>query len=232
MSVVGADGARGGWVAVQLRDGRLGELAMFDDIGALLAAYADAEALAVDMPLGHEMEDARGRRACDLGAQQELGPRRASVFPVPPLELLELPSHEAACARAAERGWAAPSRQLWALRARIVEVGRAAEHDARLREAHPELSFQELQRSQGGPEHLGHSKHTWNGLFERLDLLRKAGLRPARVLGGVGRASPDDVLDATALAWTAQRIARGEARSVPARPPRDPRTGRPVAVWV
>jgi hypothetical protein len=78
---------------------------------------------------------------------------------------------------------------------------------------------------------LEHAKHTWNGLFEWLDLLRKEGLRPARSLGGVGRASPDDVLDATAVAWSAQRLAGGSGASLPVAPSKDPATGRAIGIW-
>ncbi|MCA1813728.1 MAG: DUF429 domain-containing protein [Halobacteriales archaeon] len=91
---------------------------------------------------------------------------------------------------------------------RVAEA-RAA-RDPRLHEAHAELSFQAMR---GAP--LAHPPHTWAGIFERIELLRAAGLRPARVFGGVGLISPQDVLAASALAWTARRIATGAARALP-----------------
>ncbi|MGH9461043.1 MAG: DUF429 domain-containing protein [Vicinamibacteria bacterium] len=41
---------------------------------------------------------------------------------------------------------------------------------------------------------------------------------------------PDDVLDAAAASWSAARIARGEAASLPAPPERDA-NGYPMAIW-
>jgi predicted RNase H-like nuclease len=38
---------------------------------------------------------------------------------------------------------------------------------------------------------------------------------------GIKGAAPDDVLDAFAALWSADRIARGEAINLPAIPPRD-----------
>nr|WP_246594095.1 DUF429 domain-containing protein [Streptomyces auratus] len=49
-------------------------------------------------------------------------------------------------------------------------------------------------------------------------------------LGDAGRTPPDDVLDAAAAAWTADRIARGRARPLP-NPPERTAGGCPVAIW-
>jgi len=40
----------------------------------------------------------------------------------------------------------------------------------------------------------------------------------------------DDVVDAAVVAWSATRIARGEAQSLP-EPPEHDSDGRPVAIW-
>lgn len=237
-AVVGVDGARlgpsAGWVAVRLEEGRLAGFAFHAAFAEVLAANADVAVVGVDMPIGHEdPAGARqgGRRRCDAEAQAFVGPRRASVFPVPPLDLFDLPTHAEALRAAAARGVAAPSAQVWNLRDRLREVNALAAKDPRVHEVHPEASFTAMARGHGAAA-LEHPKHTWNGLFERLDLLRHEGLRPARSLGGVGRASPDDVLDATAAAWSARRIAAGQAARLPEPPPLDPATGRAVAIWV
>lgn len=236
--VLGVDGARIAgkpvWVGVRLEDGKLREVGAEATLAALLADMEDATVVGVDVPIGHEdPEGAHGKgvRRADAEAQSLLGPRRSSIFLTPPPLLLACASHADAIALARERGLAAPSAQAWALRDRILAAREAAAKDARIVEVHPELSFQMLKQEQGGEGPLEHRKAGWNGLFERLTLVNKAGLRPARSLGGIGRASPDDVLDATIAAWSAQRIAEGKARSVPARPPRDPVTGRAVAIW-
>ncbi|RYZ25766.1 MAG: DUF429 domain-containing protein, partial [Propionibacteriaceae bacterium] len=47
----------------------------------------------------------------------------------------------------------------------------------------------------------------------------------------VGRREPDDVVDAGACAWSALRLARGTARSLPD-PPQELPDGRTAAIWV
>jgi predicted RNase H-like nuclease len=238
---VGVDGARIGgravWVGVRLEDGGLREVGAEPTLQELLASQGDAAAIGVDIPVGHEDPlgaDARQRgvRQADAAARQFLGPRRASIFHAPPPLLLEQPSHAAAIALARSKGWEAPSAQAWALAPRIREARAAAALDARIVEVHPECSFQALKQALGGQGPLEHPKAGWNGLFERLTLLHRGGLRPARSYGGIGRAGPDDVLDATAAAWSAQRVALGQALSLPGAPrPLDPATGREVAIW-
>lgn len=231
---VGVDGAPGGWAAVRLRRGRLDAFTLCADVAEVLAFAAGADVLGVDMPLGHEDPTGalqRGRRRCDAAAQAWLGPRRASIFLVPPPDLFEAPDHAAACRLAAQRGGLAPSAQVWRLGGKMRAMDAAAAGDPRLREVHPEVSFQAMLRAFGGGDHLQHAKRSLEGRHERLALLNRAGLRPSRSVGGVGRASPEDVLDATAAAWSAARIAAGTAATLPADPPSDPRTGRPVAIW-
>jgi predicted RNase H-like nuclease len=48
-------------------------------------------------------------------------------------------------------------------------------------------------------------------------------------LVAAGRAAADDVLDAAVAATSAERKARGDARTLPADPPTH--DGRPVAIW-
>ena len=232
VTVVGADATRGGWVAVTLVDGKLRSMALHKSLAELVEASEDAEAIAADIPMGHEDRDARrngGRRLADEEARALLGPRGGTIFSACPPDLFTLDDHAAAVDEARRRGSIAPSAQLWSLGPRILEAEGLAS-DPRLVEAHPELSFQELLRLSGGGPHLEHAKTTWHGLVQRLELLRDVGLRPRRSFGGVGRASPDDVLDATAAAWTADRVARGVARSVPMSAPIDAVLGRPVVI--
>jgi predicted RNase H-like nuclease len=65
---------------------------------------------------------------------------------------------------------------------------------------------------------LAASKHTAPGRDERRRLLAQAGLEippatPATLIG--------DILDAAAVAWSARRIAAGQAVTVPAIPQHD-----------
>lgn len=84
-----------------------------------------------------------------------------------------------------------------------------------MREVHPEVSFAVL----SGDEPMASSKRTWNRMQERLAALATAGVRlPDRLRPAGSVAGVDDVLDAAVVAWTARRIARGEAISFPSRP--------------
>lgn len=233
--VVGVDAARAeGWVAVSLQDGRLHSMSVHPTLQALLAAEGGADVVAIDLPLGHDDPSGardRGRRACDAAAREFLGGGRgASVFLVPPPSVLDVSDQTEAVLLCRSKGWTAPSAQVWGLRPRLLEA-REVLRDGRVREVHPEVSFRALRQTLGVDAPLEHAKATWAGLVERLELLHAGRLRPERSVGGVGRASPDDVLDATVAAWSAARIATGAASTLPKEPPLDPATGRPVAIW-
>jgi len=174
---------------------------------------------AVDMPIGIPE---RGPREADLLARAALRPHGARVFPAPVRAALAHPDdYRAACAASVAAQGRALSRQAWHLVPKVLEADEAAA-DPRLVEVHPELSFAEMA---GAP--LAASKRTPEGRAGRLLLLAEhvRGFDPSAAPPG------DDALDALAAAWTAARIARDAARSLPADPPRDPR-GRPMRIVV
>jgi predicted RNase H-like nuclease len=70
-----------------------------------------------------------------------------------------------------------------------------------------------------------HSKHTAAGRDLRRELLSRAGIVVPLVL----RAPVTDTLDAAAVAWSAWRIATGQAVVIPGRPQRDGQ-GREIAI--
>jgi predicted RNase H-like nuclease len=101
------------------------------------------------------------------------------------------------------------SKQLYNIVAKIKEVD--AVQSPRLQqslfEACPELSFAVM----GGDAPMQHSKRTADGRAERIAvLLEHLGVDvPALLEARAPGAQPDDVLDALALAWTAQRYLDG-----------------------
>jgi predicted RNase H-like nuclease len=205
MYVVGVDGAKGGWVAVQLIDGKLGPVSVFGTFAALVEeAEGRADAIAVDMPIGLP-ED--GDRPADYAARRFVGPRASSVFPVPPRWVLDAPDYQAlqALRPADAKG---VSRQSYALIAKIKEVAEAVERAPRVYEIHPEVSFRALKGAV-----LEWPKKSYQGTTERLRLL--AGIRISVPLGRIDGCELDDVVDACVAAWSAQRIAMGEAQRLP-----------------
>jgi predicted RNase H-like nuclease len=100
----------------------------------------------------------------------------------------------------------APLQQSYALRKKILEVDSCAAADDRIYEVHPEVCFAEM-----NGEPLTHSKNSWHGQRARLRLLANAGITIPDDLGPVGSIPPDDIIDAAAAAWSADRIANGKA---------------------
>jgi predicted RNase H-like nuclease len=205
--VLGVDGVKDRWVAVELIDGAFGRAFVIDRLADLLAE--PAEAIGVDVPIGLAE---RGFRQADLEGRLLVGERRSSVFMTPPRPVLELPTFEAALVVARELlGGVGISRQAFALFPKILEAEAARAADPRIFEVHPEVSFGAVA---GTP--MRHPKRTWNGLHERRAALAEVGIAiPERLDGPVGLVPPDDLLDAAVAAWSADRMARGLARSIP-----------------
>lgn len=217
IEVVGADGYPRGWVAVILHDGVVADVRLSDTVERLCRDFPNAAAIGVDIPIGLPTS---GSRAADLSARRFVGARRQSVFPTPPLAALEASSY--AEARALHPSL---TQQSYALRRKVLEVDAVAARDPRVFEVHPEASFCALA---GGP--LAFSKATWNGFHQRRTLLADAGIHVADQMPA-GLAGPDDVLDAAAVAWSARRIAGGEARRLPEEVVERDARGRPMAIW-
>ena len=208
MLVVGADVWKRGWVAVAVDSGDVTGITTFDGFDDLATEHSAAAVIGIDIPIG--LPDDPPRRA-DVLAKAFVGPRASSVFHTPPRDVLEAPTYRQALKRSYERYGGGISAQSYALRKRIFEVDAVRGDTGRLIEVHPEVSFRALT---GAP--LEHSKKTWNGQMERRTLLAGAGLHlPDRITGSAGRIPVDDILDATAVAWSAGRWATNRAEAIP-----------------
>lgn len=240
MRVAGVDGCKadrhgGGWVAVIVEtDGtvtarRLGSIAALvdgDDAPALVA---------IDMPIGLPDRVGPKGRAPERLVRPLLGDRQSSVFSIPSRAAVYAAlddtvadeaaryRHACAVARATSDPPKAVAKQAFHIFPKIAEIDRLLRERpdlrARIHECHPEVSF----RTMNGAEPLPIAKKVRNapnapGLALRRQLLEAQGfdialLSPetARLL----RVGWDDLLDAAAAAWTARRIARGEALDFP-----------------
>lgn len=247
MRVTGVDACRGGWVAVSLEvDREAANLAGSTEgtersadparahrtvqirtvagrVHPTLAGALDgdgASVVGIDMPLGL-LES--GWREADRAARRLLGPRRSSVFAIPPRVVWEQASYQAASQRCRELTGQGLSIQAWGLRAKLLEANRYRDGGRRvLYEVHPELAFSAMA---GAP--LAHSKHTAAGRDLRRGLLSRAGI--ALAADSVRLAPVTDVMDAAAVAWSAWRIAADQAMVIPDHPQRD-RRGLPIAI--
>ena len=206
--VVGADVWKDGWVAVVTVDGWIASIDAYESMSDLAKAEAEAEIIAVDIPIGLPVAPPR---PADGAARKFIGARSSSVFPTPPRDVLEAETYQDALRLSRKRYGIGLTAQSYALRRRILETDNVARSDQRLIEIHPEVTFRALA---GRP--LSSSKKSWNGHSERRRLLSGVGLSlPDRLPEPVGTVPADDVLDAAAAAWSAGRYAAGEARSLP-----------------
>lgn len=219
---VGVDGFKKGWVAIAITYSGFHEARVFAKLGELVAHYAEAKVIAVDMPIAL-VEG--GDRDADQAARDFLKGQSSSVFNSPPRPVLAAKDYVEAQEISRRINGKGISKQSFAIVPKIIEV-REFIDDERIHEVHPEVSFRLL----NGGKQLG-KKKTWGGLQSRLRLLRSVDIELRQDLGEVNDVGIDDVLDAAVAAWSARRIARGDARALPAEPVQRDARGRPVVVW-
>jgi predicted RNase H-like nuclease len=201
-------------------------LARFSDVLALPEVPA---VVAVDMPIGLLDVAVQGGRQCDREARALLGsPRCSSVFPPPVRAALGATTHAAAQAanRASSPACIGLTLQTFGILRQLKEVDdvMTSSLQTRVFEVHPELSFLAM----AGRPAL-HGKKKASGRAERIASLEAAGFRNvgARVAG----AASDDVLDAVAACWSAERVHLGSAARVPAGPPPVDARGLRMEIW-
>lgn len=208
MIVAGVDGTKGGWVAVVLDGEAPPRVELVEGVASSFERLADAEVIAIDVPIGF------GPRRADALARAAIG--GSSVFAIPD--------------RSSFEGSYGPGRnisaQAFAIGARIRHVTELAAADRRYHEVHPEVCFWAM----NGGVRLPYRKKSARGALERLSLLERHGVGiDADALGDAAKVPLDDVLDAAGCAWSAARIARGEAASLP--DPPEAIDGLRVAIW-
>jgi predicted RNase H-like nuclease len=223
MSVVcGVDGCRGGWVVVyhDLESDQM-RWAIVPNLQAIVASRPRPAVIAIDVPIG--IPDS-GSRECDVEARRRLrSPRSSSVFPVPVRSLLDCGSWEEANERGRVLEGKGVPKQAWALAPKIREVDEAVRANDELRgvvrEVHPELCF----ASMNGGLPMSYRKRKPEGRRERGAVLRRffGSAVDEAVAARLKGCGVEDLLDALATVWTAARIVRGEAFTVPDHPPRD-----------
>ena len=207
VGVAGIDGTKGGWVAVILEDGRFVGDAVLRPVETDFRELGDVDVIGVDVPIGF------GPRLADAAARAYLVGAASTVFSTPSRDVLEVPFGPGL----------GVSAQAHALGPRILHVTRLAEHDSRLHEVHPEVTFRAM--NDGRP--LQYRKKSAGGALERIELLRRHGIELE--LGTAASAPLDDVVDAAAAAWSAQRIATGAAKTLP--DPPELVAGQQIAIW-
>lgn len=219
--IASVDGCKRGWLClVQDATGSVMS-ACFDAANALFAQTPGPAVLPIDIPIG--LPDA-GPRACDREARTFIGPRRNSVFSAPIRPVLSARSWEEACSIRYRVEGKRMSKQAWEITHKIAEVDRALRADPLrhtwVREVHPEVSFRAWH---GTP--LAYAKKKPGGRAIRAELVAQRfgndAFHDVRAKYRRSEVADDDILDAFAALWTAERIQRGRAGTLPAAVPTD-----------
>jgi len=220
--LAGLDGCKTGWIVVyknlsaQQIDSRV--VAGIED---LFATIDDLSVVAIDIPIGLTES---GSRHCDVMARRAIGPRASSVFPAPIRSVVDAPTYADAGRISRDRQNCGISKQSFAIYPKIRSVDDALRSNSAIRdrvyEVHPEVSF----RSWNGAP-LMHSKKTLAGGCHRLRLVSmhfgEKAFDAVREKHPRRDVTDDDIIDAFAALWTAERIASGTARTLPEQPPVD-----------
>lgn len=215
MRCLGVDGCRAGWVVVERPRAKAKlTIAVVERIEPLFDGPG-RRVVAIDIPIG--LTD-RGARICDLMVRRELDARGASVFPAPVRAVLAATSYADASRRSMKAHGKKVSKQTWAIVPKIREVDELLRRRPELREqaweVHPEMSF-----AAWNDAPLPHSKKTQLGRIERLVLVEEhfgvGTFERLRDAVPKKQAGDDDIVDALAALWSAERIASGKAEWFP-----------------
>lgn len=223
MRVLGIDRAdKQRWVGVLLDDYAAPEVTLGRSLTALAAAAEPITVIGIDTPIGNLPW---GGRAADAAARARVGRLSSTVFNAIPTEALGFAECAAASAASIANGGQGIGATAWGLRTQMIEAAELAALDDRVIEVHPEVSFAALAGSA-----LAWRKVSWNGATVRQRLLAEVGITFGGDLGSAGGACVDDLLDAAACAWSAQRYAMGIAVPLPEEVEVDA-AGRRIAIW-
>jgi len=216
-SIAGIDGAKNKtWIAIlqDLESGRVWADSV-EDLAELLLPPNAPILSAIDIPIGLSES---GSRACDVQARAMLKPRGSCVFPAPLRAAVKSPTraHADAISRSIQ-GKGVPA-QAFGIYPRIDQVDELLTANPRLQsrvfEIHPELCFATWNRS---PLHA--PKKSSEGREMRKALVSAhfgaSAFDQCRSQCPRNKVADDDILDAFAALWTAQRIHTGTAKRIP-----------------
>ncbi|AVP99497.1 DUF429 domain-containing protein [Ahniella affigens] len=230
---LGVDGAGSGWLAVWRQGSELG-WKRYEDAESLWLSNIDASVIAVDIPIG--LEDGSARATDRLARAFVGGKRASSVFAAPMRPALNAANRLEAQTIQRQLGGMGVAAQAFAIYPKIRQWDHLLRGDANARacvhEIHPEVSFAAMRGGFG--QGIVAPKRTLEGQEIRLALLAKyfGPKRVERLRAAIPKriAAIDDVHDALAALWSAERIASGTAQSLPD-PPRVDSLGLRMAIW-
>ena len=233
MWIAGADGCPAGWLVVfRAINGQSPRAQIFKKITDAFEQQERLKILAVDIPIGLATTSRKGGRCADVEARKVLGLRKSSIFPAPSRAVLK--ARSPAEAREIEKRNSDPPKSLAKQVINLLDKIRqldaiAARYSGIIFECHPEVSFWMMNECR----EMSFPKRTLDGFNERCGILTRNGYDRSFLTTRVGSYKEhgrDDLPDACAAAWTAERIFRKEAVCFPAKPKPDD-CGLNVAIW-
>ena len=220
--VVGIDWMKPYWLAAEIRGDEI-SIRKLPNIAEINSYYLNADAVLIDIPVGLPENNEQANLRPDMQVRAYLqGARKSSIFNVLYRQIVHVETTE----------------QAWELNrdlnAKMAIVGDAlrpmmrevddflAENTGwqnRLVESHPEVAFQMLNGGNG----LQHSKHTEEGVAERVAILRSYGINPVLLFAEFTVKQYEDVLDALCLAASAKLGCENGFQTIPENPAYDSR---------
>lgn len=221
---IGLDGYSKGWVAVRLDENGTKAIDFLADLnGCFESSFTGAM---IDIPIG--LPD-WGFRNCDLEGRELLGDNRSRLFSGARRPLLSYEKREDAHAWAKATDGIGVSCQLFCLLPKIRQVDEfmTSDRQTQVRETHPELIFQRLNKGAPLP-----SKKSHHGIQLRRRILLDNGFASIDAWldkrTGMG-AKPDDILDACACAVAAKEPS--EERRLPKKRQAPDSKGLKMEIW-
>jgi predicted RNase H-like nuclease len=230
-------------------DLRHGRVQFAETLLDIVEAPEAPEIIAIDIPIGLPDRSGSKGRTPERLVRPLLGARQSSVFSIPSRAAVyaavdeTIPEHDrfrhaCAIARDTSAECKGVSKQAFGIFRKIIDVDRLLREReglaARVFECHPETSFWVMNGETPLPEPKKVKNRPYApGLDLRRGLLVAEGFDAGLLDDSVARACGaglDDLIDAGAAAWTAARIACGQAKSFP-EPPEHDSFGLPVAIW-
>jgi predicted RNase H-like nuclease len=215
--VAGVDGCKAGWLCVAKDlDTGLITSAVFSNAQLLLQQKPEPLIIAVDIPIGLTEV---GPRQCDIAARKLLGPRRSSVFPAPIRPALQSKTRQHADEIRRNIEGKGVSKQSFAIFKKVLEfdtiLSTKPHLQDRVKEIHPEVCFWAWNNQRP----MAYKKKSKEGKAERRNLIVEyfgtKAVQETRTKYLAKHVSDDDIHDAFAALWTAERIFEGKAGVIP-----------------
>lgn len=208
MNVVGIDGCKFGWIAINLRSELIWDVKLYSGINEMLEVYKKSDCLLIDMPIGLKTQS-KEERLCDKEIRRVLKyPRGMSVFVVPTRAAIYCDSYSEGNNLNKKLVNKGISKQLWGIVPKIKSLDQyLIENEIyrnKVKESHPELAFMMLKGKA-----MDYSKRKKEGFIERIELLEEIYPKTREIVNYTldtfqrKEVKRDDILDALVLAINA-----------------------------